>query len=60
MKRNRMCVYLDLELSNWIKQNAMTDYRSFSSFLNKLMLEHKNKIESLSSNNILKSKVIKN
>ena len=60
MKRNRMCVYLDVELSNWIKENAMTDYRSFSSFLNKLMLEHKNKIESMSSNNILKSKVIKN
>ncbi len=60
MKRNRMCVYLDVELSNWIKKNAMTDYRSFSSFLNKLMLEHKNKIESMSSNNILKSKVIKN
>ena len=55
-----MCVYLDVELSNWIKKNAMTDYRSFSSFLNKLMLEHKNKIESMSSNNILKSKVIKN
>ena len=60
MKRNRMCVYLDVVLSNWIKKNAMTDYRSFSSFLNKLMLEHKNKIESMSSNNILKSKVIKN
>ena len=45
MKSARMCVYLDIELSNWIKKNAISDYRSFSSFLNKLMLDHKKKYE---------------
>ena len=41
MKRARMCVYLDVELSKWIKDNAIINYRSFSSFLNKLMLDYK-------------------
>jgi len=62
MKRNRMCVYLDVELSKWIKENAMTDYRSFSSLLNKLMLDYK--IEQIqgvdNKKTILKSQIIKN
>jgi hypothetical protein len=58
MKRSRMCVYLDVKLSDWIKKNAISDYRSFSSFLNKLMLDHKGRIESASKKNILKSESI--
>jgi len=62
MKRNRMCVYLDVELSKWIKENAMTDYRSFSSLLNKLMLDYKiDQIQGADNNRtILKSQIIKN
>ena len=62
MKRNRMCVYLDVELSKWIKENAMTDYRSFSSLLNKLMLDYKiDQIQGADNNKtILKSQIIKN
>jgi len=58
MKRSRMCVYLDVELSDWIKKNAISDYRSFSSFLNKLMLDHKIRIQSVSNKNILKSESV--
>lgn len=58
MKRSRMCVYLDVELSDWIKKNAISDYRSFSSFLNKLMLDHKTRIQSASNKNILKSESV--
>ena len=58
MKRSRMCVYLDVELSDWIKKNAISDYRSFSSFLNKLMLDHKTRIQSVSNKNILKSESV--
>lgn len=46
MKRNRMCVYLDVELADWIKEHTAGEYRSFSSFLNKKMLDHKRMIES--------------
>tara|TARA_B100000131_G_scaffold315077_1_gene352934 strand:- start:3661 stop:3825 length:165 start_codon:yes stop_codon:yes gene_type:complete len=52
-----MCVYLDIDLSDWIKKNAISEYRSFSSFLNKLMLDHKNKIEGITKMNTLKSEV---
>jgi len=45
VNRARMCVYLDVELSDWIKKHAIEDYRSFSSFLNKLMLDHKVNLE---------------
>jgi len=55
IKRTRMCVYLDVDLSDWIKKNAISEYRSFSSFLNKLMLDHKDKVEQNSKMNILKS-----
>ena len=58
MKRSRMCVYLDVELSDWIKKNAISEYRSFSSFLNKLMLDHKSRIQSVSNKNILKSESV--
>ena len=44
IKRTRMCVYLDVDLSDWIKENAISEYRSFSSFLNKLMLDHKTQL----------------
>ena len=53
-----MCVYLDVDLSEWIKKNAIRDYRSFSSFLNKMMLEHKDRIESVTKKNVLKSEKI--
>ena len=55
IKRTRMCVYLDIELSDWIKKNAISEYRSFSSFLNKLMLDHKEKVLQNNKMNILKS-----
>ena len=55
IKRTRMCVYLDIELSDWIKKNAISEYRSFSSFLNKLMLDHKEKVEQNTKMNVLKS-----
>ena len=55
IKRTRMCVYLDVELSDWIKENAISEYRSFSSFLNKLMLDHKEKVQQNSKMNVLKS-----
>jgi hypothetical protein len=58
MKRSRMCVYLDVELSDWIKKNAISEYRSFSSFLNKLMLDHKSRIESATKKNVLKSESV--
>ena len=57
IKRTRMCVYLDVDLSDWIKENAISEYRSFSSFLNKLMLDHKNTIEQKESVTILKSEI---
>jgi len=59
MKRARMCVYLDVELSKWIKDNAIINYRSFSSFLNKLMLDYKDGMELNSSVRILKSETRK-
>ena len=55
IKRTRMCVYLDVDLSDWIKKNAISEYRSFSSFLNKLMLDHKEKVQQNSKMNVLKS-----
>ena len=57
MKRARMCVYLDVELSDWIKKHAIQEYRSFSSFLNKLMLDHKNTIEQNKNITVLKSEI---
>jgi hypothetical protein len=57
MKRARMCVYLDVELSDWIKKHAIQEYRSFSSFLNKLMLDHKVELESVSNIRILSSEI---
>tara|TARA_Y100001937_G_scaffold127654_1_gene200578 strand:+ start:6145 stop:6333 length:189 start_codon:yes stop_codon:yes gene_type:complete len=57
IKRTRMCVYLDVELSDWIKENAISEYRSFSSFLNKLMLDHKNSIQVQKTINVLKSEI---
>jgi hypothetical protein len=53
-----MCVYLDIDLSNWIKKNAISEYRSFSSFLNKLMLDHKEKTEN--GGRVLLKSVVKN
>ncbi len=50
-----MCVYLDVELSDWIKKHAIEDYRSFSSFLNKLMLDHKANLEGQRQITVLKS-----
>jgi hypothetical protein len=50
-----MCVYLDVELSDWVKKHAMEEYRSFSSFLNKLMLDHKAILEGQKTVTILKS-----
>ena len=55
MKRARMCVYLDVELSNWIKKNAMERYRSFSSFLNTIMLDYKQTVEANKSVKVLRS-----
>ena len=55
IKRTRMCVYLDVDLSDWIKKNAISEYRSFSSFLNKLMLDHKEKVQQNRKMNVLKS-----
>jgi len=55
VKRARMCVYLDVELSNWIKKNAMERYRSFSSFLNTIMLDYKQTVEANQSVNVLRS-----
>lgn len=57
MKRARMCVYLDVELSDWIKKHAIQEYRSFSSFLNKLMLDHKHELETINSSKILSSEI---
>lgn len=57
MKRARMCVYLDVELSDWIKKHAIQEYRSFSSFLNKLMLDHKVELEAVSNSRILSSEI---
>ncbi len=57
IKRTRMCVYLDVDLSDWIKENAISEYRSFSSFLNKLMLDHKNSIEQSKAINVLRSEI---
>ena len=57
IKRTRMCVYLDVELSDWIKENAISEYRSFSSFLNKLMLDHKKTIEVQKTINVLRSEI---
>ena len=45
----------DIDLSDWIKKNAISEYRSFSSFLNKLMLDHKEKVQQNSKMNVLKS-----
>lgn len=59
MKRSRMCVYLDVDLSRWIKANAMFEYRSFSSFLNKLMLDYKHNLEVVGSVKVLKSETKK-
>ena len=59
MKRARMCVYLDVELSQWIKDNAIINYRSFSSFLNKLMLDYKEGMELNNNVRILKSETKK-
>ena len=59
MKRARMCVYLDIELSKWIKENAIINYRSFSSFLNKLMLDYKEGMELNNNVRILKSETKK-
>ena len=59
MKRARMCVYLDVELSQWIKDNAIINYRSFSSFLNKLMLNYKEGMELNNNVRILKSETKK-
>jgi len=50
-------VYLDVDLSDWIKENAISEYRSFSSFLNKLMLDHKNSIEQSKAINVLRSEI---
>ena len=55
MNRARMCVYLDVELSEWVKKHALEDYRSFSSFLNKLMLDHKESLENKKQVTVLKS-----
>ena len=55
VKRAKMCVYLDVELSDWIKTHAIHEYRSFSSFLNKLMLDHKTYVESTSNIELLKT-----
>jgi hypothetical protein len=57
MKRARMCVYLDVELSKWIKDNAIVNYRSFSSFLNKLMLDYKDGMEINNNVKTLKSEI---
>lgn len=57
IKRTRMCVYLDVDLSDWIKDNAISEYRSFSSFLNKLMSDHKNLIEQKEKVTILRSEI---
>ena len=57
VNRARMCVYLDTELCEWTKEHAIGNYRSFSSFLNKLMLDHKHKIESTISVSPLKSEI---
>ncbi len=57
MKRARMCVYLDVELSDWIKKHAIQEYRSFSSFLNVLMLNHKEELETMSNSRILSSEI---
>lgn len=57
MKRARMCVYLDIELSDWIKKHAIQEYRSFSSFLNKMMLDHKLELESVNDVKILSSEI---
>jgi hypothetical protein len=54
-----MCVYLDVELSKWIKDNAIINYRSFSSFLNKLMLDYKRKMELNNNVRTLKSEIKK-
>jgi len=55
VNRARMCVYLDVELSEWVKKHALEDYRSFSSFLNKLMLDHKASLEGKRQITVLKS-----
>jgi hypothetical protein len=57
--KDRFCVYLDVELTEWIKRNAMKDYRSFSSLLNKLMSDHKNKTKPTRSVNVLISETKK-
>jgi len=43
--KKKYCVYLDIELSQWIKSHSANEYRSFSSFLNKLMKEFKDSVE---------------
>ena len=46
MKRARMCVYLDVELSNWIKKNAMESYSDIVKLIDQVKSKgiiHKNK-----------------
>ena len=57
VNRARMCVYLDTELCEWTKEHAIGNYRSFSSFLNKLMLDHKKTIEVQKTINVLRSEI---
>ena len=50
-----MCVYLDVELSKWIKKHAIGEYRSFSSWLNVMMKNHKQEMEKNSNIRTLSS-----
>tara|TARA_B100000073_G_C23247950_1_gene377027 strand:+ start:186 stop:368 length:183 start_codon:yes stop_codon:yes gene_type:complete len=53
--KKKYCVYLDVELTEWLKRHSAGEYRSFSSFLNKLMKQHKDKIEKGTTVKVLKS-----
>ena len=55
--KKKYCVYLDIELSDWIRKHSAGEYRSFSSFLNKLMKQYKDNVEKGSTVRVLKSEI---
>ena len=55
--KKKYCVYLDIELSDWIRKHSADEYRSFSSFLNKLMKQYKDNVEKGSTVRVLKSEI---
>ena len=53
--KKKYCVYLDIELAKFIKEQADGQFRSFSTFINHLMQEYKKSISVNSNIKVLKS-----